>query len=73
MQYLSDKPGVDHPEHVLAQVDEILAHSGKPIVVKDDVVRLEAAEQARAKELGLTEYKFKTNPEMLAALEAVSR
>jgi hypothetical protein len=34
------------------------------------VQRLEAVEKAEAQELGLEEYKMKTNEEMLAAISA---
>jgi ferredoxin--NADP+ reductase len=65
MQYLQGKSGVEDPGSILRQVGGILGQSGKPVVSKEDVARLEAAEQARAQELGLPEYKFKTDQEML--------
>lgn len=41
---------------------------GKPIVRKSDLPRLEAAEQAEARRLGVEEFKFATNEEMLRVM-----
>lgn len=41
---------------------------GKPIITKEDVKRLEAAESAEAHRRGLVEFKFASNEEMLAAI-----
>ena len=41
---------------------------GKPVIVKDDILRLEAVEQAEAEKQGLEEFKFAYNEEMLAAM-----
>ncbi|MBI5298521.1 MAG: FAD-dependent oxidoreductase [Chloroflexi bacterium] len=41
---------------------------GKPIITKEDVKRLEAAETAEAHRRGLMEFKFSSNEEMLAAI-----
>ncbi len=68
LQYLhSLEPAGDH-EGAIAKLDQRLAVSGKRVVSKDDIERLSAAEQAEAERLGLTEYKMKTNTEMLAAI-----
>lgn len=40
----------------------------KPIITKEDVKRLEAAESAEAHRRGLLEFKFASNEEMLAAI-----
>lgn len=45
-----------------------LAQLGKPMVTKDDVARLEAAERAEAERQGLEEFKFAKNEEMLEAM-----
>jgi ferredoxin--NADP+ reductase len=42
-----------------------------PVVSKDDWLRLEAAEDAEAKRLGLAEFKFGTDEEMLRAMGRV--
>jgi ferredoxin--NADP+ reductase len=44
----------------------------KPVVSKDDWVRLEAVEADEAKQRGLPEFKFATNDEMLSAIGLVS-
>lgn len=41
---------------------------GKPVITKDDIKRLEAAEAAEAQRRGLMEFKFASNEEMLAAI-----
>jgi ferredoxin--NADP+ reductase len=40
----------------------------KPVVTKEDLQKLEAAEAAEAQKLGLEEFKFATNDEMLQAM-----
>jgi ferredoxin--NADP+ reductase len=40
----------------------------KPVINKDDIKRLEAAEAAEAQKRGLLEFKFASNEEMLAAI-----
>jgi len=55
----------------LAAVDALkqrLFSLGKPVIVKDDILRLEAVEQAEAEKQGLEEFKFASNEEMLAAM-----
>ncbi|HEX2981262.1 MAG TPA: FAD-dependent oxidoreductase [Anaerolineaceae bacterium] len=44
---------------------------GKRVVTEADLLVLEAAERARAAQLGLPEFKFSTNEEMLAAISEV--
>jgi hypothetical protein len=48
-----------------------LEQSGKPVVTKADVKRLEEVEHAEAKERGLEEFKYASNQEMLEALGLV--
>ena len=43
----------------------------KPIITRDDIKRLEAAEAAEAQKRGLEEFKFASNEEMLAAMGLV--
>ncbi len=63
-QYLQTRPpsasGVDTAARLLAL--------NKPIITKEDVKRLEAAEAAEAHRRGLLEFKFASNEEMLAAI-----
>lgn len=68
MQYLAARPGTSDPSSVIAALERRLAASGKRIITKDDVLRLDAAEKAQAARLGLDEFKYKTDAEMLAAI-----
>ncbi len=45
-----------------------LSQLGKPVITKDDILRLEAVEQAEAERQGLEEFKFASNEEMLNAM-----
>ncbi len=64
-QYLQTRaPSAASAEAVSAR---LLAHS-KPVITKDDIKRLEAAEAAEAQKRGLEEFKFASNEEMLAAI-----
>jgi ferredoxin--NADP+ reductase len=49
-------------------VTERIKKLGKPIVVKEDVKKLEAIELAEAQKQGLEAFKFSTNDEMLQAM-----
>ena len=64
-QYLQTKQPA---EPNAAAVAEKLKGLGKPIVVKDDVRKLEAIEQAEAQKRGLEAFKFSSNEEMLQAI-----
>lgn len=68
MQYLAAQPGTSDPSGVIAALERRLGESGKRIITKDDVLRLDAAEKAQAARLGLDEFKYKTDAEMLAAI-----
>jgi ferredoxin/flavodoxin---NADP+ reductase len=64
-QYLQTKQPAEPNAAVVA---EKLKGFGKPIVVKDDVRKLEAIEQAEAQKRGLEAFKFSSNEEMLQAI-----
>ena len=64
-QYLQTKKPI---EPNLEALVERLKKLGKPIVVKDDIRRLEGIEQAEAQKNGLEAFKFKSNDEMLHAM-----
>jgi ferredoxin--NADP+ reductase len=49
-------------------VAERVQSLGKPIIMKDDVKRLEAIEAEEAKKRGLEEFKFDSNEDMLTAM-----
>lgn len=52
----------------LLAIDQRLRRANKPIVAKSDWQRLEAVEQAEARQRGLEEFKFASNADMLAAM-----
>jgi ferredoxin--NADP+ reductase len=67
LQYLSGQPPFagDAP---LQHLMEVLQRTGKPVIRKPDIQRLEEFERAEAARLGLEEYKLKTNEEMLQVI-----
>jgi len=65
MQYLQTKEQI---EPNLEAVSEKVKSLGKPIVVKDDVKKLEAAEAAEAQKRGLEAFKFDSNEAMLQVM-----
>jgi ferredoxin--NADP+ reductase len=68
LQYLKTLPANLDETQVIERLEQKLADSGKRLVWKEDVARLEAAEQAQAQQLGLEDFKLKTNEEMLAVI-----
>ncbi len=67
MRYVQSLPPVEvPPAEVLARLEGHLARSGTPVVTKEAWFRLEATEEAIARERGLPAFKFKSNAEMLA-------
>jgi ferredoxin--NADP+ reductase len=64
-QFLQTRqPGEPNVEAVAERVKTL----GKPVVLKEDVKKLEAIELAEAQKLGLEAFKFSTNDEMLQAM-----
>lgn len=68
LQYLRSEYVQPSSGNVFDRMDLHLKQSGKPVICKEDVWKLEAFEKAEADRLGLEEYKMKTNEEMLAIL-----
>jgi ferredoxin/flavodoxin---NADP+ reductase len=64
-QYLQTQQPVDPNVEAIA---ERIKKLGKPVVLKEDVRKLEAIELAEAQKLGLEAFKFSTNDEMLQAM-----
>jgi len=66
LQYLQNvQPAGSLP---LENMRQVLDGLQKPVVTKGDLEILEQVERKRAEELGLMEFKFDTNEEMLAAI-----
>ncbi len=70
LEYLSGLRLLSEAE-VTAAIQKIEAY-GKPAVTRPMLEKLEAAEQERARSLGLEEYKFASNEEMIAVITAES-
>ena len=68
LQYLQTKSPLVDAEVIMEELEGVLEKNFNAVVSKEDVQRLEAVEKAEAQELGLEEYKMKTNEEMLAAI-----
>lgn len=69
VQYLEQgSPPFDDSAIVEQRVEQRLAQLNKPVVTTEDWRRLEAVEMQEATRLGLEEFKFATNDEMLAAI-----
>ena len=64
-QYLQTKQPIELSSDTLL---EKLRGLGKPIIMKDDIKKLEAIESAEAKKRGLEAFKFDSNEEMLQAM-----
>ena len=65
LQYLQTKqPANTSPQAVTARIKGL----NKPVIMKEDLKRLEAIEAEEAKKRGLEEFKFATNEEMVQAM-----
>ena len=69
LAYLKCAPPLKNPDQVLEAVRQRTSRLEKRVITKEDVARLEAIERAEAERLGLEEYKFASNQEMLVAIE----
>ena len=64
-QYLqTQQPGQANVEAIAAKIKSL----GRPIVLKEDVKKLEAVEAAETQKRGVEEFKFDNNDEMLQAM-----
>lgn len=71
MQYLAAQPATTADvDAIAADVQRRLAAAGSRVISKADWQRLEAAEHAKAAQLGVEEFKYSSNQEMLAAIDA---
>lgn len=69
LQYLESQPPVEAESVVLNRVQARLDQIEKPLITKDYLPALEQAELAEAARLGLEDFKFSTNEEMLKIME----
>jgi ferredoxin--NADP+ reductase len=66
LQYLETVPKLESIPY--KTITDRLEHLKKPIVSHSDLIRLESIEQDQARRLGLPEFKYATNQEMLQAI-----
>lgn len=66
LQHLHSQPELD--VDLLAEIDKRIMNLPKPVVTWHELQQLQAAEQVRASELQVEEFKFETNQEMLQAI-----
>jgi ferredoxin/flavodoxin---NADP+ reductase len=69
LAYLKCAPPLKNPDQVLESLRQRISRLEKRVVTKEDVNRLDAIEREEAQRLGLVEFKFSTNEEMLSAIE----
>ena len=69
LQYLAGKPSMTEMDKYLEGFRQRLANLDKHVVTKSEWELLESQEQAEADKLGLDEFKYASNEEMLAAIE----
>jgi ferredoxin--NADP+ reductase len=68
LQYLADVPHLKNQAEILKELNEHLSRSGKPVVTKTDLVRLEQVEREEADRRGVEDFKIGDNQAMLAAM-----
>ncbi len=68
-QYLENVNTVSNPNRIIQLFEQMLKQSGKPIIRQSDLWKLQNVEQAEMMRLGLEDFKFKSNEEMLKAIE----
>lgn len=68
LNYLKTKEPVENPDKTISEFETLLNKNFQFVVTNEDIRRLEEVERAQAEELGLEEYKMKTNEEMIEAI-----
>jgi ferredoxin--NADP+ reductase len=67
-QFLQTLPPAGNIDESLEELRSSLQNTAKPVILKEDIQKLKLAEQAEAERLGLEEFKFATNEEMLEVM-----
>ena len=67
-EYLKTLADEKDSTDLVKNLEKRLLKNGKRLVMKEDVVKLEAVEQEQMVKLGLKDFKFKTNEEMLSVI-----
>lgn len=68
LQYLKTKPANVNESQLMQKLHSKFQSLGNPEVTKDQIWNLEAREHSEAERLGVEDFKFKTNAEMLAVI-----
>lgn len=68
LAHLVTMPPVKEPDAIMERLRHQLSRLGKTVVTKEDWQKLEAIEKAEADRLGLEEFKFGSNEEMLGMI-----
>jgi ferredoxin/flavodoxin---NADP+ reductase len=68
LEYLKTQPQTNNTKMPVYLLEQRLQKNSKRLVRKEDLVRLEEAEAVQKQKLGLDDFKFKTNEEMLAII-----
>jgi ferredoxin--NADP+ reductase len=67
-QYLENINPIAHPDKIIQMFEQKVKDYGKPVIQKTDLWKLQSVEQAEMMRLGLEDFKFASNEEMLKAL-----
>jgi ferredoxin--NADP+ reductase len=68
LHYLQSQPSLKDPLGVLDELEKSLVRLGKPVVRQSDLLRLIEKERCEAQRLGVDDFKFDSNEEMLGAM-----
>lgn len=68
LEYLQTRPETSGSASPAEVLEQRLCKNGKPLVRKEDLLLLDAAEQAQKQALGTADFKFTTNEEMLKVM-----
>jgi len=68
-EYLQTLSPAENPEETLKNIRKRINHLDQRVIVKEDLQYLEMAEKAEAEKLQVEDFKFKSDSEMLRAIE----
>ena len=68
VEYLKTLAPLENPTEMAEKFEASLSQLDKPVVTKEDWMRLEGVEQTEAEKRGLEAFKFSANEEMLAVI-----
>jgi ferredoxin--NADP+ reductase len=69
LEYLQTLSPAENPEETLRNIRKRINHLDRQVIRKEDLQYLEMAEKAEAEKLQVEDFKFKSNSEMLRAIE----